>query len=109
MTDPHGHAYGNYDGLGRWFESGNALDGTFPVLDIEFEDAVDLSAQLAEHEQVRTCVVTRHFQFALRRSDEARDACTIEQMTEAFNESGGNLRALVEATATAETFVLARP
>ena len=109
VTDPHGHAYGNYDGLGRWFESGNALDGTFPVLDIEFEDAVDLSAQLAEHEQVRTCVVTRHFQFALRRSDEARDACTIEQTTEAFNESGGNLRALVEATATAETFVLARP
>lgn len=109
LTDPQGHAFGNYDGLGRWFESGNALDGMMNVLEIEFENAVDLAAQLAEHEDVRVCVATRHFQFALRRNNEDRDDCTIEALVEAFDESGGNLRALVEAVATAETFVLARP
>lgn len=108
LTDPHGHAFGNYDGLGRWFESGNALDGVMNGLEIEFENAVDLSAQLADHDDVRVCIATRHFQFALRRHNEARDDCTIEALVEAFDESGGNLRALVEAVATAETFVLAR-
>lgn len=109
ITDPPGHAFGNYDGLGRWFESGDALDAVSAVLDLEFEDAVDLSAQLSEHEQVRTCMATRHIEFALRRYTEARDECTIEAMVDAFDASGGNLRALVEATATAESFVLARP
>lgn len=109
LTDPQGHAFGNYDGLGRWFESGNALTGVMSGLDIEFDNAVDLSAQLAQHQDVRMCIATRHFQFALRRDDDARDVCTIEAMAEAFDESGGNLRALVEATATAETFTQARP
>lgn len=108
QMDPHGHAYGHYDGLGRWHESGNAVAGTHPSTELEFADAVDLSAQLAEHEDVRACMATQHFRFAMRREETDADACTIAGITGAFNESGGNLRALVEAIATADAFRLAR-
>lgn len=109
LFDPMGHAFGNYDGLGRWYESGDSLSDQSSFPELEFEDAVDLSAQMASDGDVQLCMAQRQFEFALRRSASEQDACTIDVIAEAFIESGGNLRTLVQATATSEAFGLARP
>ncbi len=109
MTDPVGHAFGNYDSIGRWQEPGNALDGTFLWLDFEFDDAVDMSMKLAADEAVHACMATQYFRFGMRRPMEDADACTLEAVADDFEQSGGNVRVLIEAIATTEAFRLARP
>ncbi len=74
-----------------------------------FDGAVSLGETLVETEEVQRCFAERHLEFALRRRVGDQDACTVDALLEAFNNSGGNLRALVEATATSEAFVRARP
>ena len=109
LFDNYGYAYGDYDGLGRWDASPDSTAATDPTTGASFDGAVELGEALAEAEEVQRCFAERHLEFALRRDVGDEDACTVDALLEVFTESGGNLRALVEATATSETFVLARP
>lgn len=109
LFDNFGYAYGNYDGIGRWDASEDSTQATDPTTAATFDGAVELGEALAEAEVVGRCFAERHLEFALRRTLGEEDACTVDALQQAFDESGGNLRALVEATATSEAFALARP
>ena len=109
MFDNYVFAYGDYDGIGRWDASGDSTAAVDPFSDAAFDGAVSLGETLVETEEVQRCFAERHLEFALRRRVGDQDACTVDALLEAFNNSGGNLRALVEATATSEAFVRARP
>ncbi len=109
VVDTLGFPFGNYDGLGRWHDSGDSTAASIPTPELDVDDAVDMSQALAEDATVERCIAGRYFEFAMRRRVVEEDTCTVDTLQQAFNESGGNLRALVEATATAEAFVLVRP
>ncbi len=109
LFDPFGFAFGDYDGVGRWDPRGDATNATHDFLDGEFSDALELGAQLASSAEVQTCVANRYYTFALRRGLGEMDACAVEEFAAAFADSGGNLRALVQAIATSDAFRLARP
>lgn len=109
LFDPFGFSLGNYDGVGRWDPQGDATNATHAFLDEEFADALELGAQLAADDDVHACMAERYYTFALRRTLDDMDDCAVDQYTAAFAESGGNLRALVQAIATSDAFGLARP
>lgn|GEM_PF-2129408 len=107
LTDPLGHAFGYYDSVGRWDPTEDSTSATHALLDVEFEDAVDLGAVLAESDAVLDCVAERYYMFAFRHVADDADACTVAEVQQAFADSGGNLRAAVQAIATSNAFRLA--
>jgi hypothetical protein len=108
-VDPLGFAFGDYDGVGRWDPRGDATNAAHPLVDDEFADAVELGALFASDSEVLECVAQRYYTFALRRPLEEADACAVQEYTEVFVQTGGNLRALVHSIATSNAFSLARP
>lgn len=109
LVDPLGFAFGDYDGVGRWAPRGDATNATHPWLDDEFADAVELGALLGDDADVLACVAGRYYTFALRRELDESDACAVQEYAEAFVQTGGNLRALMQTIATSNAFYLARP
>jgi hypothetical protein len=69
---------------------------------------VELAKRLAASDQVRTCVAEKWFEFALGRASGSSDACSVEAAKQAMSKSGGDLRELVLALVTSDSFVLAR-
>ncbi|MBV1859318.1 MAG: DUF1585 domain-containing protein [Nannocystaceae bacterium] len=108
MMDPLGFALGDYDGVGRWDPRGDETNASHVDLDGEYADAVELGAVLAEDDDVHACMAERYYTFALRRGLGEEDQCAVDAYAEAFTDSGGNLRALVQAIATSDTFRQAR-
>ncbi len=108
-VDPLGFAFGDYDGVGRWDPRGDATNAAHPLVDDEFADAVELGALFASDSEVLECVAQRYYTFALRRPLEEADACAVQEYTEAFVQTGGNLHALIRSIATSSAFSLARP
>ncbi len=115
LIDNPGWAFGNYDPYGRWIDEmdGAPIDtsGTLQAIadGIEFENLLELLAAMREHEQVSDCVVQKYLTFALRRFIEDRDACTLEELGNAFESADGSIRALVLAIVKSRAFRLARP
>ncbi len=110
IMDPAGHAFGNYDGIGRWSETADSTAAqSDTVFGIAFDGAIELGAEVASDEDAIRCVAKQHYTFALRRTLSDEDACALEAYAEAFSDSGGNLRALVRAIAMSGSLQLARP
>jgi hypothetical protein len=113
LIDPLGFAFENYDGAGRWrtTENGKPIDASGEIVGIDDEDArgpvanaVELSAKLAVSDDVHACVVQQWATFALGRSPEPQDECTMDVLLEGFAESEGDLRELMVAIATSDAF-----
>lgn len=108
LLDGPGFVFANYDGLGRWSETDDSTVGGL-LDEIQAEDAVDLSAQLAAYEPTIACTTRRYYEYGVRRFiDQEDDACALTQYLEAFEASDGNLRALVRAIAISASFRRAR-
>lgn len=108
--DGIGLGFEGYDGIGvyRDVENGQPVDQSGEVVgsDIagEFDGAVELAHKLAGSEQVRECVATQWFRFALGRYEEGEDACTLERLHADFAEHNYDVRELLLALVQTDAF-----
>jgi hypothetical protein len=99
--NPLGFAFEHFDQLGRHrttdgdlaINSSGELTGT--DVDGPFVDHIGLAQQLSKSEMVRSCVVTNWFRYAHGREEAPSDNCTTQQLTQAFSQSGGNIKQLI--------------
>ena len=91
LMDPIGLGFEHYDAIGRW----RAEEGPFPIdatgrvsstedVNVSFDGAVELAARLAASGQVRRCIATQWFRFALGRGERDDDQASIDGAYQAF-------------------------
>jgi Protein of unknown function (DUF1592)/Protein of unknown function (DUF1588)/Protein of unknown function (DUF1595)/Protein of unknown function (DUF1587)/Protein of unknown function (DUF1585) len=110
MMDPVGFGFENYDAIGKYrtMEGGQPVDASGEVLQSEdldgkFNGAVELSKKLAGSNNVRTCLASQWFRYALGRIEDAGDSASIMGAVDAFAPSG-DLRELIIATTKTDSF-----
>jgi hypothetical protein len=111
LMDPIGFGFEHYDGIGLWRDTdqGVPVDATGEIsgsrsANGSFDGAIELAHQLAESEQVRACVVAQWFRFGYGRAEQEEDRCSMDQLQQAFAESGHNIRALLVALTQTDAF-----
>jgi hypothetical protein len=111
LIDPLGFGFEHYDGIGAWraTDANKPVDASGEVLGTEdidgpFDGAPELARLLAESEQVRTCVAEQWFGFAFGRPPAEDDTCSFDTMSVAFAESDHDIRELLLAMVTTDSF-----
>ncbi|WP_437665568.1 DUF1592 domain-containing protein [Sorangium sp. So ce1182] len=111
FIDPLGFALETYDALGRYraTENGAPIDATGEILgtedaDGEVDGGVELAERLASSVDARACFVEHWFRYAVRRGGSEGDACELESLGDAFEEEGGDIRALLVRIVKSEAF-----
>ena len=90
VMDPVGLTLEHYDALGRWRDKENGLTidvtGKLTGTDVDgpFNGAVELTAKLAQSQQVATCAVRQLFRFGFGRYDTPEDQPTIDRLATQF-------------------------
>lgn len=107
--DPFGVTFENYDVTGRWRTEIDMPSGAVAVdasQDIEvgdiaghFDNAVQLSEELAESEEVRACMARQIASYAIGKKLGSSQACKVDALAQTFEASGGDLRSLIRAVA----------
>jgi hypothetical protein len=115
LMNPIGFIFEHYDGIGQWRDqqNGKDIDATGEVVqtsDIDgvYDGAVELAAALAESRQVQECVASQWFRFAYNRTVTPEDSCNIEQLNQAFSDSGFDIKALLVALTQTNAFLYRR-
>jgi hypothetical protein len=112
--DGFGFGFEHFDAIGRYrgddhglpIDATGALTGT--DVDGAYDGAVELSAQLGASRTVRSCATRQWTRFAIGRPSEHGDTCLEGRIARAFEASGGDVRELLVAIATAPE-LLRRP
>jgi hypothetical protein len=110
LMDPIGFGFESYDGIGQWrtTDQGQAVNssGTLAGTDVDgtFAGAVALAHKLATSPQVRDCVATEWFRYAMGRGESADDACSLSGLKQAFSTSNSDIRQLLVAVTQTTTF-----
>jgi len=116
--DPIGFGFEGFDGVGafRTQENGMSVDESGSVealIDAEgnatsvpFNGARELGQVLGANGEVQACVLEHYFHFVSGRSDLSEDECTLEQLGERLEESGGNLHEAFIDLTQLESFTL---
>lgn len=117
--DPIGFGFGNFDATGAYQTTdANGMQGTFPPIDATgqvnamnpgemsatFNGAVDLVTQLAGATQVRQCFTLQELRYALGRIESPDDACSAQQVYQAFTSSSLNVQKLMLALVSSDAF-----
>lgn len=111
MLDPIGFGLENFDGVGLWreTENGKPIDATgeLPAVDVAgpFNGPAELAQKIASSADARNCFADRWLAFAYGRVLGDGDACTRAQLTRAFSDSGGNVKALLLAATQTDAFL----
>ena len=110
MFDPLGITFEHYDTLGRYrtaIETAQGELGVDAAWDVDVADlrghvdgAVELSERLAESHAARECIVQQIASYAVGERLAPADVCTLGELAERFEQSGGDLRALIKDVAT---------
>ncbi|MBL9028670.1 MAG: DUF1592 domain-containing protein [Myxococcales bacterium] len=111
LMDPIGFAFEHYDMIGAW----RTMDGYVPVdavgdvygtddVDGAYTGAIKLTSRLAASEQVRRCVATHWFRYALGRTERDEDQASLGAAYESFQKAGFDLRQLIVAIAGSDAF-----
>lgn len=113
LIDPIGFGFEHYDAIGKWRteENGLTVDASGELLSVddetvqgEFDGAVELAAKLASSTDFTDCVVHQWTTFALGREPGEDDLCSVERVRQALVESDGDLREMLVAIATSDSF-----
>ena len=110
LMDPIGFGFENYDGIGQWrtTDQGQTVDasGTLTGSDVDgtFNGAVDLSHKLAESSDVRDCVATEWFRYAMGRGEAAGDTCALTSLKQSFAGTQADIGKLLVAVTQTDTF-----
>lgn len=70
----------------------------------ELDGALELAQKMAESDTVKSCMVRQFDRFALHRTDEELDTCSLLPVARAFADSGFDMRELVLSLATQDAF-----
>jgi hypothetical protein len=103
LIDPIGLAFENYDAIGQWrdMEQGQVIDasGNLTETDVEgpFNGVVEMTAKLAESRVVSECFVRQWFRFTFGRGESVADDPRIATITNGFDGTSGQVRALLVA------------
>ena len=108
--DPIGFGFEHYDSIGRFRlkDEGIAIDAAGSVVESDvpdFTDAVDLVNKLADSQDVQECYVKQWFRYGYGRSDGAVDRCAIQELSEDFDETGGDIKELLVALTQTDAFL----
>jgi hypothetical protein len=110
LMDPIGFGFENYDGIGQWrsTDQGQTVDssGTLTGSDVDgnFSGAVDLAHKLAQSPEVRDCVATEWFRYAMGRGESTDDACSLQSLQQSFSASQSDMRQLLVAVTQTTAF-----
>jgi hypothetical protein len=111
LMDPIGFGFEHYDGVGLWRDLENELpvddSGEIVGSDVEgpFRGVVELGQKLAQSRDVRNCFVGHWLTFAYGRAEDEQDSCTRASLEDAFEQSGGNVKALLLALTQTDAFL----
>ena len=110
MIDPLGFAFENYDGIGQYRMTDNALPVNAQVtltLDGKSQtvaDARGLVAVLAGSDEAQSCFSRQWFRYALGRLDTTDDTASVNGATATFKSAARDVRELLVGIATSRTF-----
>jgi hypothetical protein len=105
-----GFAFEHYDAVGKWQDTDNgvAVDSSGSLVKTDaagpFADAIELMQRLADSDDAQACFVGHWLTQAYRRRPAPDDACAIEQVSQTFAASDGNLVELMVALAKSDNF-----
>jgi hypothetical protein len=111
LMDPIGFGFEHYDGVGLWRDQDNDLpiddSGEIVVTDAAgtFHGPVELGQKLAKSQDVRKCFVRNWLTFAYGRAETSADSCSRTQLEQVFNDSGGNIKALLLSLTQTDAFL----
>ena len=115
LMDPLGFPFESYDALGafRTTDGGRELDLTGEFIntrgiDGPFQNLHEMVAILSSAPEVEDCMARQWFKFALGRTEEAGDACSLSPLQDTFEQSGGSLVELLLETTQTEAFLYRR-
>ncbi|TWT29923.1 DUF1588 domain-containing protein [Blastopirellula retiformator] len=102
----------NHAGLHRTTElgqpvdtSGEIIDSGDPNLDGKVDNAIDLIKKLSESERVEQVFVRHAFRFWMGRNETLNDAPVLQAADQAYQESGGSMKALLTSLLTSDAFL----
>lgn len=110
LIDGIGLGFEGYDGIGAYRDEENGMpvdqSGELVATDVDgpFDGVVEFAHALAGSQQVRECVSHQWFRYAFGRVEGERDACSLDVLTDAFEQSGGDIRALLLAIVETDAF-----
>ncbi len=110
VIDPLGFAFENYDAIGAWrtVDQGKPVDATGKLtldgVEKSFENAVQLTRQLAASNEVMDCMSRQWFRYALRKKEKVGDEPSVTWAQDVFRKSGGDLRELIVALTKTRSF-----
>jgi hypothetical protein len=120
QMDPIGFGFGNFDATGAYqaTDSNGSTGGTYPAIDasgtinaatpsetmINFNGPVDLATKLAGDSRVSECFALQQFRYSLGRMETVQDACSAQQMYQAFTASNLNLQTVITAIVRMDSF-----
>lgn len=114
QINPLGLALESYDPAGqfRTTENGAPIDASGSV-DVgggltRFQTGEELAALLADGRKVRDCYARQWFRNSVGRIEMPEDACSVATLQQAFEASGGDLKALLVAVTQLDTFLYRR-
>jgi len=114
--DPLGYAFEHYDPIGAYrvtdglgvIDASGEFVKTGKDLQGSYADAAEMLAMMAQADEVERCVADQWFRFALARMESLDDACSLVELHEKFQLSGGNLRDLIIRLALSAPFLNVR-
>jgi hypothetical protein len=110
LIDPLGFAFENYDGIGQYRKTDNALPVNAQVsltLDGKLQtvaDARGLVTALVGSDEAQSCFSRQWFRYALGRLDTTDDAASVNGATTTFKSAARDVRELLVGIATSRTF-----
>lgn len=111
LMDSIGFGFENYDQVGAWRtkdDAGNAIVSSGELANVDgggtFAGPAEMADKLSKSPQVRTCMSTQWFRFALGREPAEADACTTELVKQALSAGKGNLKDGLTTLVTSDSF-----
>jgi Protein of unknown function (DUF1592)/Protein of unknown function (DUF1588)/Protein of unknown function (DUF1587)/Protein of unknown function (DUF1585)/Protein of unknown function (DUF1595) len=110
LTDPIGLAFENFDAVGRFrtTDAGFAVDPSGTLDGATFRDAKELAGILAKDPRYPRCFTSKVFSYAVGRSPQDYDACTIEKLYTEFAQQGNHVVDLFTSVAQSDAFTMRR-
>jgi len=118
LIDGIGFGFEEYDAIGafRTTENNVPIDISGQIdpmssvdIDGPFNGAIELTKKLATSSEVRQCMTKQWFRFALGRSEAENDNCSVKAAYDAFQASQYDVRKLLAAIVTTDSFRYRRP
>ncbi len=118
QMNPLGMPFENYDHFGRYrlMELDRPINATGAVVEIgdktvdgEVANPIELIHRLANSKRSQEMFVRYAFRFFLGRNETIRDARTLQEADQAYEKSGGSMKALVASLLSSDSFLYRAP